>query len=499
MFIGCKKDEISEVKPSEKTTETTNSPSPTNTKEETIVNKETKEKTETEKTETVDVTKTTETEETIEKTETLEETPTNETTEAEETPISEITPIKTEPEKTETIYEGKAISLNKVNHNLKSESEKSEHVEEINETLIRLYNILAPKDEDKNFVISPTSIYLALELLDYIGDNNVKEEIRELLGLDSESLLYSKEIFKHMLEDDNTKLFFTNSIWFDNNIEGNLNQNAFDGLANDLYCDAFKTTFKDDNEQANIDITEFVKEMTNGLINKDFGAKEDTLFALFNTLYLKDGWSENSTASLNIEEREFDVRGEKVLKDFLMGYYHHGLVYSDEYASSFYQPLAKTSIRFIVPNENVSLSDAMNSIHVRMETKEYLKNYREDSKTYHKTRCIFPKFTVSSSINLLAKFAELGYLKQTMLSFDSNLIDNLALAVSAMNHDAVLKVYEEGIEGAAVTSIIVYGATSVSPIKYIYHDFVIDKKFGFMITDQYGLILFMGTIVDPLF
>ena len=157
------------------------------------MNKETKEKTETEKTETVDVTTTTETEETIEKTETLEETPTNETTETEETPISEITPIKTEPEKTETIYEGKAISLNKVNHNLKSESEKAEHIEEINETLIRLYNILAPKDEDKNFVISPTSIYLALELLDYIGDNNVKEEIRELLGLDSESLLYSKD------------------------------------------------------------------------------------------------------------------------------------------------------------------------------------------------------------------------------------------------------------------------------------------------------------------
>jgi hypothetical protein len=57
-----------------------------------------------------------------------------------------------------------------------------------------------------------------------------------------------------------------------------------------------------------------------------------------------------------------------------------------------------------------------------------------------------------------------------------------------------LEVNRKGIEGAAVT--IIPGAGAPGPDEYedVYVDFLVNKAFGFILTDPYNTIIFAGVI-----
>ena len=63
-------------------------------------------------------------------------------------------------------------------------------------------------------------------------------------------------------------------------------------------------------------------------------------------------------------------------------------------------------------------------------------------------------------------------------------------------HKTKLKVDEVGIEGAAVTIMMMCesAAPSEDPIKYVYHDYIVDRSFGFILTDSKDITLFSGVV-----
>ena len=62
-----------------------------------------------------------------------------------------------------------------------------------------------------------------------------------------------------------------------------------------------------------------------------------------------------------------------------------------------------------------------------------------------------------------------------------------------IQHVAKLKVDRKGIEGAAVT-VVVDAPTSPELIEEVLYDMVIDRAFGYVLTDPYGTILFTGVV-----
>ena len=62
-----------------------------------------------------------------------------------------------------------------------------------------------------------------------------------------------------------------------------------------------------------------------------------------------------------------------------------------------------------------------------------------------------------------------------------------------VQHVTDLTVDKTGIEGAAVT-VVADEATSVPPRETIYEDFVVDRAFGFLITDINNVALFSGAV-----
>ena len=57
-----------------------------------------------------------------------------------------------------------------------------------------------------------------------------------------------------------------------------------------------------------------------------------------------------------------------------------------------------------------------------------------------------------------------------------------------------MKVDRKGIEGAAVTALPMDGGTGPDGYEQLYEDFIIDRAFGFIISDSYGNTLFSGAI-----
>ena len=57
-----------------------------------------------------------------------------------------------------------------------------------------------------------------------------------------------------------------------------------------------------------------------------------------------------------------------------------------------------------------------------------------------------------------------------------------------------MEVNAKGIEGAAVTVMEVSNGASVPAYKNVYHEYIVDRAFGFVITDSYGTVLFSGVV-----
>lgn len=360
-----------------------------------------------------------------------------------------------------------------------------------------IYELMSEGRRD-NYAVSPLSIYMALAILHNIGDTNVKTDIENLLLMSDEDIEKSGKLFSSLIIDFSqgdtiiTKLDLTNSIWFDSKLEPN--KIALKELAENYYCHAYKTPFFDNNSQANDDIKNFIKEKTNGLIDTNFELPINTVFAIINTLYFKDIWN-NINQNLLREKRPFYINENAVEKEFLLGNYERGEVAETESSYYFYiSTQAGYKLKLIIPKDGYSLSGVMNKENLnKINAKSEF--YNENDESDHYTRCIFPKFKISSDTNLKEIFEKNGILKSAFSSYKSNLLET-NLQVSDIKHKVVFDVNEKGIEGAAVT-IMMNKAMSIMPEKTKeYHDFVIDKNFGFMLTTDSDIILFEGQVVN---
>ena len=200
---------------------------------------------------------------------------------------------------------------------------------------------------------------------------------------------------------------------------------------------------------------------------------------------------------LDSKEDLFNKGLNELMVTYLYGIYINGRVYANDLSSSFYTETSYGyKLYFILPNEGKTLKDVMtqnNLLNVLNTKVDYTEE--EDGKTIlHKTRTIFPMFNVDSFTDVKDKL-ENKYLSHTFGTYKSEIID-LPLCVSGIKHKAILKVDKKGIEGAAVT-IIMNEATSAAPMETVYHDFVVDKSFGYVLTTSEGVILFMGEINNP--
>ena len=381
---------------------------------------------------------------------------------------------------------------------------ESSFYDKLRKSSYHIYDLISEEAEGngENFVASPLSIYMAFALLDYIGDEETKNEVSEFLDLSEEDILQAGELFKcveRVLEYGNKeicKVSLTNSIWMDKDQGYEYNQETLDSLASDFYCYGYESSFSKNNKKANDDIRKFIKNNTNGIIDRNFDLDERTLFALINTLYFKDNWLFEGD-ELDTESKKFYLDASDVLCEYLYGNYVSGIAVEDEIASTMYTETSHGyKLRFIVPKDGHTLKEAMDSDYLYNLTSMSHEAVEEDPYVSHATRTIFPIFNANGKVDVKSILMSKNMLGHTFSGHNTSLV-NTQVYVSNILHDAVLKVDKKGVEGAAVT-ILLEGAKSAGPYETVYHDFLVDRPFGFILSTREGVVLFMGQITNPL-
>ena len=360
-------------------------------------------------------------------------------------------------------------------------------------------SIYGEYEDTQNFAVSPVSVFMALSLAAECAGGDTRGEILSALGVSYGELqanfpsLYRSLIYE--TENKSCILDLTNSIWVN---EGTpVKQECINTLSDTFYSYSYAADFLHDNLNANKAIKNFVKEKTRGLIDNDFQLSEETLFTLVNTLYLKTVWNDyGSDLSMTEKEYTFTAKdGTTTAKKLVQGYYLGGRAYeTDEYSTFYTATESNFKLKFILPKDGYSVDDVFTA--ETLATVNAIKDYgvfSEDKTIRYETRCFFPEYHCSYDGDLVPVLQEkFGITTLFGDSCNFSTLTDEPSYCSAVKHVTDLTVDKKGIEGAAVTYISADGMAE--PVKTEYYDFVIDRAFGFIITDPQGVTLFSGVV-----
>ena len=230
----------------------------------------------------------------------------------------------------------------------------------------------------ENFAVSPISVYMALSLAAQCSAGETQSEILSVLGVSYDSLLsgfsdYYRSIIadyternEYNKEIQTGKITLNNSVWLDSNTMPK--QQCIETLADKFFCFSYQAPFADDNVSANQAVRRFVKDNTNGLIDRDFELSEETVFALINILYLKDLWNTQGQ-DLSLTDNSYDfiqVDGSVKNTKLLRGYSNSGQVVERESFSTFFTRTANgNKIDFILPKDGYTVDDVFTAENIK--------------------------------------------------------------------------------------------------------------------------------------
>ncbi|MDE7406568.1 MAG: hypothetical protein K2M89_06830 [Clostridiales bacterium] len=365
----------------------------------------------------------------------------------------------------------------------------------------------AYKDYKKqdNFTVSPISVYMALSLASECAAGDTRQEILNALGVTRNQLkshfstLYrSLEVeYKSNNGDVRSLLDLSNSIWVNDGTE--VKQPCIDCLSNDYYAYSYSADFEHNNAEANKAVRDFVSKQTKGLIDKDFQLSEETLFALINTVYLKTVWDDEGR-DLPFADGTFEFTandGSKKNTELLQGYYNDGKAVEFDTFTTFYTTSRDGyKIKFILPKENNSINQVFTAENIAAVNAITNYNaYDAANNVHYETRVLFPEYKCAYDEDIK------GLLQD---KFDINLLFGSACDFSTLSdepcycakvqHVTDLTVDKKGIEGAAVTVIGMDATAMPSENIIIQQDYIVDKAFGFIITDWQNVTLFSGVV-----
>lgn len=371
------------------------------------------------------------------------------------------------------------------------------------------YEVYADSNKQSNICISPVSVYMALALATECANGETRDEILSAVGVTYDEV---KNFTKVLYGFSNREYYYTNmmnnkkilafeelanSIWVDKNTT--LKEDGINNLANNFNCDLFSVNFKtSEGEKA---INAYIKDKTHGIIDSDLDLSPETLITLINTFYLKEVWNEDGD-ELKFTDKAYDFKnadGSVKNTKLLQGYYFNGNIYEGEGYTSFYTRTDHGfDIKFILPTDGHTLDEVFTSENIyninNLGDYGYID---EENKLLHHTRVFFPEYKASFDGDL-AEILKNDFGINKLFDFEqcdfSNVTDE-QLACDGVIHKCSIDVNDKGIEGAAVTVMPMAGAAGpLDGYEEVYHDYIVDRAFGFVITDSYGAVLFSGVV-----
>lgn len=363
-------------------------------------------------------------------------------------------------------------------------------VESDNNFGIELFQNIA-KEETKNIMVSPFSVYQAL-LMAYNGaDGQTKEEFAQLLNAKDISIdelnKTHQKLSSSLVKHDSKVLFsIANSVWYDNNF---LIKDAFIDVNKEYYnAEVSKLDFS--KEATLHTINDWVADNTNQKIKKILNEiSPDEVLFLINAIYFKADWQYQFDKSLT-EEETFYTSNNNTIEVPMMTTEASFNWASDNYGQIVELPYGrgKFSMLLIRPEEGVD------ELILGMTTSK-LNDWIQEMNSY-KIKVKLPKFEFSYKTKLNETLQQMGLLQAFQDNANFSKISDVSIQISKVLHKTYIKTDEEGSEAAAVTSVG-FGITSVGPNQTM--NITFNKPFVFIIREKdTNTILFAGKVENPL-
>lgn len=363
----------------------------------------------------------------------------------------------------------------------------------------------------ESYAVSPVSVYMALALSAQCAAGSTKAELLDALGAtengfaNNVSMLYRSLAQRYTEHDKNGEkqigmIDLSNSIWINDGTH--VNRPCLEQLAEQYYCYSYYADFDGDNDAANKAVRGFVKDKTKGLIDKDFALSELTLFALINTLYLKDVWNRFGDDMPTTDPVTFTGISSSKEVELLSGYYNDGRALKTDLYSAFYTLTANgNKVKFIVPAAGHTIDEVFTAQNIKAVNSYDFGAGAVDNvgMVKYNTRCLFPQFKAKFDDDIIPVLKTQFDIHDFFnADCDFSTLTDESVYCSKVVHTTDLTVDKKGIEGAAVTVVEMDATAALDDERYtvVNETFTVDKAFGFIITDAFDTTLFSGVVTD---
>lgn len=348
--------------------------------------------------------------------------------------------------------------------------------------------------KDKNSLMSPTSVYLALGMTANGADKNTLKEFETLLGENisiKDLNAYYNSLSKSFTNTPKGKLGIANSIWYRDSKSLVIKEDFLQANADYYNAAAYKKDFNSDKTVK--DINNWVKNNTGGLIDNIIDKIDaDTIMYLINAVYFENQW-EKPYNKTDLRKDNFKLTdGTNINTDFMHSEEEYYL--KDNKAEGFIKPYkdGKYSFVALLPNEGVSIEDYVSSL----SGENFIKLMK--SKSEEKVNAAMPKFKSDYKIELADPLKKMG-LKECFDSSKANFSKMGSssegnIYVGGVLHKTFITVDELGTKAGAVTS----AEMKLESMPIINHNIILNRPFVYAIVDkETNLPLFLGTMMKP--
>jgi len=358
------------------------------------------------------------------------------------------------------------------------------------------FDLLAQMPRDKNYMISPVSLKLALAMAANGADGETKQEILDVLGI-SDLAQFNEEVRAFIERYNSNELVafnIANSIWYNADYyqgkglsldgEAGSFSDEFARLIKTYYYGVAETITNDNGKET---VNDWIAEQTNEKIT-DVVTDEtviNSLALLVNAIYFKGDWQNPFKAESTRDAVFTDRNGAETTTAFMndTGSYSYSETDSLQMLA---KPYKDTSVRmyFILPKDDATLSQAMFDEALADMTSEWVHFSVPKFKTeyLHKNlKGILQGFGVKTAFS---------YPDADFWSMFDGIRPDMPIVIENIIQKTFIEVDEKGTEAAAVTVIDMAPTSAIKPDPV---NFICDRPFTYIIRDDStGTILFMG-------
>ncbi|MCR9173363.1 MAG: serpin family protein [bacterium] len=342
------------------------------------------------------------------------------------------------------------------------------------------FDLMNQMDEDKNSLLSPTSIKAALAMAYEGANSTTQKEFEDVLGFDEENTEFLNEL-KQLKESAE----ISNSVWILDNYK--VLPSYIETVKDRFDASPSYTDFKNDSEGSANKINAWIEESTNGMIKNMVTPESVKEFkmALVNAIYFKQDWKAPFKKSATKKKEFTNLDGTEVKVDMMRSNSRfRAFEGSKEKVIELPYDDDKTSMIIVLPNK--------------------MKGYKIDDASFtllnaqlqwQPVNLELPKFTFETpTFEVKDMLKELGMKQAFSNSADfSGMREEKDLKIGTVQHKAKIIVNEEGTEAAAATVVGMVQTTSISTRPVQVMQFITDKPFYYFIKDKKtGSLLFMG-------